>query len=108
MMYITDLTKYVDENLSGNLSIEHLSAKSGCSTATLKNKCIQTFGETIGEHIHKRKMYAAARLLTSGKYWKVATIGKEIGYTNMSHFAARFYKFFGHYPHTVHIKPDDK
>lgn len=102
-MLITELPCFIETNLTEDLSIKTLSRKCYMCTTLFKETFKEVYGESIGKYIIKRRMYAAARLLTSGKMVSVKQVKKVVGYTSGGNFAKTFNQFYGYPPKDVFI-----
>ncbi len=78
-------------------SISALARRVGINESYLKNGFRIQVGCTIGEFIRQKRMEKAMELIESGKY-SIMEIALFVGYTNPSHFAAVFKKFYGNVP----------
>ena len=77
--------------------ITFLSRVAAMSTTTLKNKFKKLYGNNLYEYFQKSRMNRAKVLLMSQKY-SIKEIGNQLGYTNLSNFAAAFKKEFNSLP----------
>ncbi len=78
-------------------SISSLARQTGINESYLKNGFRTQMGCTIGEFVRRKRMEKAMELIESGKY-SILEIALFVGYSNPSHFAAVFKKFYGHTP----------
>lgn len=83
--------------------ISFLSRVAAMSTTTLKNKFKKLYGKNLYEYFQINRMHKAKVLLMSQKY-SVKEIGKLLGYSNLSNFAAAFKKEFKKLPSQLHLK----
>ena len=77
--------------------ISFLSRVAAMSTTTLKNKFKKLYGNNLYEYFQKSRMHKAKVLLMSQKY-SIKEIGSQLGYSNLSNFAAAFKKEFNRLP----------
>ncbi len=89
--------QYVLEHLPSPLSISDLSRKVGINEFKLKTGYKQLFNTTVYQHIQSERLNQAKLLLEEGK-WDVGEVAEKVGYSNKSHFAARFKEKFGILP----------
>lgn len=67
------------------------------SATTLKNKFKKLYGNNLYEYFQKSRMHRARVLIMSKKY-SIKEIGSQLGYANLSNFAAAFKKEFKKLP----------
>jgi AraC-like DNA-binding protein len=77
--------------------ISFLSRVAAMSTTTLKNKFKKLYGNNLYEYFQKNRMHRAKFLLMTQKY-SIKEIGSQLGYSNLSNFAAAFKKEFKSLP----------
>ncbi len=77
--------------------ISFLSRVAAMSTTTLKNKFKKLYGNNVYEYFQKNRMHRAKFLLMTQKY-SIKEIGSQLGYSNLSNFAAAFKKEFNSLP----------
>lgn len=78
-------------------TIEMLSKISAMSPTKLKADFKKLYGLPIYGYYQKNRMMKAKNLLLQGKL-SIKEVGKEVGYSNLSHFANAFRKEFGLLP----------
>ncbi|MEK6482003.1 AraC family transcriptional regulator [Catalinimonas sp. 4WD22] len=88
---------YVLNHLQSPPSISELAKKAGINEFKLKTGYKQLFNTTVYQHIQSERLNQARALLKEGK-WDVSEVADKVGYTNKSHFAARFREKFGILP----------
>jgi AraC-like DNA-binding protein len=99
----TDLEsmQHVEQILSSRLegfpSLESLAHEVFMSTSKLKNLFKQVYGHTLYDYYNKSRLQRARELLIHGQV-SIKQAGREIGFSNLSHFAKAFRKEFGILP----------
>ena len=83
--------------------ISFLSRVAAMSTTTLKNKFKKLYGNNLYEYFQKCRMHRAKVLLLSQKY-SIKEIGSQLGYSNLSNFAAAFKKEFNRLPSQLMVQ----
>lgn len=85
---ITELINYIDSNISGDLSLEHLSEHVNFSTFHLSRIFKRYTGTTLNKYIITKRIDKAKLLLKSSM--SITTISKEVGFNNYNHFYRTF------------------
>ena len=78
-------------------STEYLANESGMNTRKMQKIFKQIFGQSIYQYALSIKMREAKKKLQSKKY-NISEVGYMVGYTNLSHFAEKFKKYYGTTP----------
>ncbi|MFA5493342.1 MAG: AraC family transcriptional regulator [Porticoccaceae bacterium] len=91
-------------DLSNPPTLTQLARACGLNTFRLKQGFKQRFGQSVYTLYQRERMRVAWDLIASGSVM-VAEAGHQLGYTNMSHFAASFRKAFGMLPSEVKRRP---
>lgn len=94
---LMQVAAYIEDNLSGELSVTLLAEKFGFSRPTLQRNFRRYFRESVYAYIYEKRMEKAEELLRQGGM-TVAEIGLEVGYTSLSAFSAAFKKKYRHSP----------
>ncbi|HEY8399314.1 MAG TPA: helix-turn-helix transcriptional regulator [Flavihumibacter sp.] len=81
-------------------TIEQLAHEAAMSTAKLKKLFKEVYGTSIYAYYQKQRMNVARDLLLSGDY-SVKEVGLQVGYSNLSNFAAAFKKEFNLLPSEI-------
>ena len=84
-------------------SIDELSRISMMSPTKLKNNFKALYGCPIYQYFQKNRMRKAKNLLVKGET-TIKQVGQDVGYRNLSHFAAAFEKEFGYLPSEIAAK----
>lgn len=92
--------KLLVSDLKKTPTIAALSRQCGINEFKLKKGFKQVFNSTIFSYLQKIKMDEARGLLLEGNH-SVTEVASEVGYTNISHFAAAFRKHFFINPGTL-------
>ncbi len=96
---IQQLDEYLRTNLQNNPTVHDLSLKFGINRNRLQKLSKSILGNTISAHIRQLKMGEAYKMIESG--YTVHEVGREMGYSNISHFARAFKFVHGVNPSTV-------
>lgn len=92
-----ELMVYVDEHLGEDLNVSFLTEKIGFSESKLQTLCKAVYGKSLSKEITERRMIKALDLFEENSD-SISAVGYQLGYTNMSHFAAAFKKVHGFLP----------
>lgn len=87
------IRKKLMENSHQTIKIAALSKEIGMGQSKMVKLFKQVFNRTIHQFAQKAKVIKAKDLLHSKKY-TVSEVGYMVGYTNMTHFAKAFRKFY--------------
>ena len=86
------LERYVNNNLTHNISISELSEKLGCSASYLSHKIPDEFGMSLKKYIRLRRMEIAKQYLQQDK--SIGECAFLLGYKDQFHFSKDFKKTF--------------
>ena len=92
--FILRATKYIDQNLRGDLSIKELCSALFVSKNFLYNSFRSFFGTTVNEYIAERRMQEAKMLLTETNM-SAYEVAEEVGIENYTYFSKLFKKQIG-------------
>lgn len=93
---IVELIHYINENLSGDLSIEALSARFFISKYHLMRKFKEETGYSIHQYILEKRILAARNLIAAGHLATIASV--ECGFKDYSTFGRAYKKLLGQLP----------
>lgn len=85
--------KKLMENCHSTIKIATLAAEVGMGESKMIKLFKQVFNRTVYQFAQKAKIITAKNLLTSRKY-NVSEVGYMVGYSNMTHFAKAFRKYY--------------
>ncbi|HVX01219.1 MAG TPA: AraC family transcriptional regulator [Candidatus Babeliaceae bacterium] len=94
---INEVTAYINQNISEELSVKTLAAKFTISISTLRRYFRAYHSNSVGYYIHKCRMEKAMDLLAK-RAIPVSQIGMAVGYRHRSPFTHAFTRFFGNPP----------
>jgi len=97
---IGEVIKYINENLSEDMSIESLAAQFYMSKYHLMHKFKNQTGYTIHSYILQKRLMMANLLIKSGKLMTEAC--EECGFGDYSSFVRAFKKIYGQSPNKHH------
>lgn len=89
--------KYIEDNLSGDLSVPRLVAQTGCSERTLFNQFQHFLGTTPRAHVEQRRLRYSRTLLLTGTF-SVADAARQAGFSHMGRFARLYRECYGEAP----------
>ena len=96
--YLADqVTAYIQENLSGPLSVSNIAEHFHYSRARLSALYKEATGVGISEAIANAKIQAAKRMLRGGEK-SIAQISEELGFSSPQYFSYKFAKITGQSP----------
>ena len=88
--------KYIDENLSDDITIVDIAAAAHVSVNTLERHFLSAIEMTLHAFLKQRRLHHARRLLRQGK--SVSESCEQSGFSDCSHFIALFKKKYGMTP----------
>lgn len=90
------IVRYINDNLSKELSIQELCAQFFISRAQLCRRFKKITGTSVGKYISAKRLIAAQELLRQGK--KPTEVYNACGYQDYSTFYRAYLQYFGHSP----------
>lgn len=97
---IENVTNYINDHYSLDISQELLEKIAMMSGTKLKNVFKQKHHMTITEYIQRKRMSVAEMLLSTTEL-EIGNVAKSVGYTSHSRFTTLFKKYNGIYPREV-------
>ncbi len=88
---------YIEEDISGDLSLRALAALQNISTGYLSTIFRRETGKTLTEYVNERRMDAAARLLCTTQL-QIQTVAQHCGMLDVNYFSKMFKKYKGKPP----------
>lgn len=88
---------YIDENLSGDLSLTHLARRMEVSPGYLSTRFHQETGSTLAAHITAVRMKNAVQLLGQPRL-QIQAVAQLCGFADPNYFARQFKRFCGMTP----------
>lgn len=88
---------YIDENLSGDLSLTHLARLMEVSPGYLSTRFHQETGSTLASYITAVRMKNAVRLLGQSRL-QIQAVAQMCGFADPNYFARQFRRFYGMTP----------
>ncbi|MBQ8852224.1 MAG: helix-turn-helix domain-containing protein, partial [Oscillibacter sp.] len=88
---------YIDADLSADLSLRTLAAAQNINASYLSSLFKKETGETITEHVNKKRIEHAVHLLQSSKL-QVQSIAQHCGISDVNYFSKLFKKHMGMTP----------
>ena len=95
--FFDKLNRLIDENISGDIDVNMLSANLAVSTSTLYRKMKALTGISTNEYIRKYKMQYAEHLLLEGRY-SISEISFMVGMNSVAYFRRCFKAEYGLIP----------
>lgn len=92
------LTRWIDEHLAEDITLDRLCAVTGVSWRTLQKAMLAVHGRTPLEYVNARRMTAARKRLEADSRAHVATIALDCGFRHLGRFAASYRAIFGELP----------
>lgn len=96
---IEEILKYINKNLSSDLSIENLSDKFYINKYYLMHKFKEATGFTLHKYIIEKRLIKAKKLITNG--FPIIKASKECGFNDYSSFLRSFKKYFNFTPNAL-------
>lgn len=94
---INKTTDYIDNNLTGDLSIINISKSINVSKSVLYKRFHKCFGTTISEYINSRRIEKSIDLLQSSDL-SIEEISQRVGFSSASYYSKIFKKIKGTAP----------
>ena len=94
---IEDAVKYIEENLTSDLSLESISAHFGFSPIHFHNTFKTSIGKTLHRFVEERRIKKAEQILTTTDE-TLAEIAYECGFSSQSYFSFAFKRKTGMTP----------
>ncbi len=94
---VRDAIKFIDTNLSIQLSIEEIATRAFTAPSTLTRNFKRETGMTIGQYIDSSVMFRAERMLLSTEK-SILEISEKLGFCDQFYFTRRFKEKFGMAP----------
>jgi len=96
-LWLGDVREYLDARLGERLDLPRLARRAGVHPVHLSRAFRRHFGLTLTEYVRQGRMAAAmVRLTTTDD--AVATIARDTGFADQSHFTREFRRTVGHSP----------
>lgn len=95
------IVRYINQNLSNELSIQELCAQFYISRAQLCRRFKKITGTSVGKYISAKRLIAAQNLLRQGK--KPTEVYSACGYQDYSTFYRAYLQYFGYSPKDVRL-----
>lgn len=86
--------KHIETHYVDPPSLQELAGQVGINEFKLKKGYRQLFHSTVYEHVREERMNHAKMLIAGGQ-WDIGEVVRMVGYSNTSHFSARFREMFG-------------
>ena len=86
--------QYIETNYIDPPSLQELAWQVGINEYKLKKGYKQLFHSTVYEHVREERMNYAKKLIAGGQQ-DIGEVVRMVGYSNTSHFSARFREMFG-------------
>lgn len=93
---VSDVIRYVEKEISGDLNTSSIAAYLGVSTSGLSHTFKQEMGISLHKYVTQKRIAFAERLLSSGK--SPTKIYAECGFGDYSSFYKAYFKLTGHAP----------
>lgn len=91
---ITEIRTTLVRDISSPPRLENLAEQVGMSQTKMKSLFKQVYGNSIYQYYQKIRMQEAAKLLQHQSF-TVSEVGYQLGFSNMSHFARLFKRYYG-------------
>ena len=88
---------YIDADLSGDLSLRNLAQAQNVNASYLSSLFKKETGETVTEHVNRKRMEHAIHLLQSTRL-QVQTVAQHCGISDLNYFSKLFKKHVGMTP----------
>ena len=85
---------YIDADISGDLRLKALAEAQGVNASYLSTLFKKETGETITDHVNKKRMERAAHLLQSTKL-QIQSVAQHCGISDVNYFSKLFKKHLG-------------
>lgn len=85
---------HIETNYIDPPTLQQLAWRVGINEYKLKKGYKQLFHSTVYEHVREERMNQAKKLIADGQ-WDIGEVVRMVGYSNTSHFSARFKEVYG-------------
>ncbi len=92
--FINDVIKYIEKNLSANLSVSKIANDFSVSISTLQKKFKSEIGFSVSQYINDRLMSLAEKILLSENI-SLRQISDSLGFVDQFYFSRKFKQTFG-------------
>lgn len=100
---INRIHKYIDQHYARVFNMDELAGELHLSASYIRALYRSATGETVHDHLQKKRMEKAAELLRDGTQ-KVKDVSSQVGYDNVSYFTQSFQKWYGVTPNEYRQK----
>ncbi len=97
--YVTEIIRYIDINISADLSLSKISEALSTSSEKLRKTFCSETGMSIGKYIDNRVMHKAELMVREGRY-SIKEISDILGFCDQFYFSRCFTRKFGISPRT--------
>jgi AraC-like DNA-binding protein len=94
--FISHVLKYIDQNLTGNISAESVAKRMNVSLSTLSHIFKKHMGISLHRYVVQKRLILAQRLISEGH--KPTKVYIDCGYRDYSSFYKAYIKMFGSLP----------
>ena len=94
-LYSKKIKKYISRNIKKEMSLNELSTYLGCSSNHTIRIFKKEFDMTPHSFIINQKITQARKMMKKSKNTTLASIAKEVGFYDQSHFSKSFKKVLG-------------
>ena len=95
--FMADVTAFLEENFSREVSIAEISAHMGMSVSYTGKLFKKNMGCSISQYLYRLRMERAKALIESTTD-RIYEIAEQVGYSDISHFSKKFKEYWGHSP----------
>ena len=88
---------HIDSDITANLSLSEVAKAQNVSSSYLSWLFKQEVGETLTEHVNKKRVNAATKLLSSTNL-QIQTVAQHCGILDVQYFSKVFKKYTGKTP----------
>ncbi|PHI29954.1 hypothetical protein CRN84_11700 [Budvicia aquatica] len=104
MQVVSDILKWIEENLDNNIRIEDVVNKSGYSRRGIQLIFKEYTGLPLGSYIRHRKLCRSAMLLRLTNQ-SIFDISDQLGFDSQTSFSREFKKYFDYTPNKYRANP---
>lgn len=95
---INNITRYIDENLKNDISVDDLADISKLSVRSIYNIFSDSFSTTPRSYIKNRRLQRVRQELLRGAARNVTEVGLDYGFMHLGRFSSHYKKLFGELP----------
>lgn len=95
---VTNVMRYIDANLAGDLTVSRFAKAFGLSTRQIHRLFIEVTGMSCHRYVMDRRLEAARSMLQAYAHLSIKEVAHAAGFASTAHFSSKFKKAYGFSP----------